>query len=60
VRNIFQDPVALCKSEFIFHSWRVCAISVGVHSSSSLYCKSHYIFQSNWRLSSVQVHNIIF
>jgi discoidin domain receptor family protein 2 len=20
VRNIFQDPVALCKSEFIFHS----------------------------------------
>jgi hypothetical protein len=56
-RNIkLQHPVALCRSDVTFSfSRRLCATSINILSSFSLYCH-HYMFRRNRRTSSgVQV-----
>jgi hypothetical protein len=43
INTVFQHPVALCRSDFVFWFYRLCATTVNVHPSS-LYCNSHTCF----------------
>jgi hypothetical protein len=48
-----QHPVALCRSDFAFCFFAVCAMSVNILLSFSLYC--YYMFQPNWPSAGVQI-----